>query len=394
MYDTPCEDAARQLAHFSQNENLFLSTAYKWYNLQLRDFFKNGALVMTKQISQQSILPISLQDYIVSRSASSRLNERSRISLYEDWLRANSMDGILQINLVAYRDYLQSYARDEDGLSALSTASAAAHLNSIRARYLYMLDNAPTKLRDYLYSQTPQEASPADRKAYVDEMLIRIREQVQDQRAKISVVETRDETDARIIRLSYENMLVFCQRPLEVPQNNDIAGIRDSALLSILCMTGIREDELVNLDVKDVFQKLSGHPALEVRRGKGAKQRVIPYGVFEQMIQERVTQWQRAADIQTGPLFRGLTKWGTVRKSRISKRAINDIVGQYDAHYYGHTVTMKPHDCRRTYARIMRHTFHMAVDAIADNMGHEDTKTTRSYIGNLDVSSRIPTHSD
>ncbi|MEL6405530.1 MAG: tyrosine-type recombinase/integrase [Chloroflexota bacterium] len=335
-------------------------------------------------------LPIRLHEYIISRSESSRRNERSRISLYEQWLVSHDMDGITQIDLAAYQRYLQSYEREERGLTALSPTSAAAHLNSIRARYLYMLDHAPSRLRDYLYSQTTSDTSPADRKAYVDEMLIRIRERVQDPHGKVHLVTRHDETDAHFIRLTYDAMTDYCLSPTLVKQNNAIAGIRDSALLSVLCMTGIREDELVNLDVRDIYQKLSGHPAIEVRRGKGAKQRVIPYGVLGDVLIQRVKAWQNTAEITSGALFRSLTKWGTVRDNRLSKRAVNDIVGRYPATYDGNRVTMKPHDCRRTYARIMRQHFGMEVDAIAANMGHVDTKTTLKYIGAVDVSSRIP----
>lgn len=335
-------------------------------------------------------LPIRLHDYITSRSESSRRNEQSRITLYEQWLVAQNMDGITQIDLAAYLRYLQGHERQEAGLTSLAPASADAHLNSIRARYLYMLDHAPSRLRDYLYSQTAPQASPADRKAYVDEMLIRIRERVQDPRARVHLVSREDETDARFVRLSYQAMHDFCASPTVVQQNNEIAGIRDSALLTILCMTGIREDELVNLDVRDIYQKLSGHQALEVRRGKGAKQRVIPYGVFGEILIRRVRLWQNMAEIASGALFRSLTKWGTVRDGRLSKRAVNDIVGRYPALYDGQNITMKPHDCRRTYARIMRQHFKMEIDAIAANMGHEDTKTTLKYIGEIDINSRIP----
>lgn len=333
---------------------------------------------------------LSLLDYIVSHSVSSQRNETSRISLYERWLQDNDMHLVLNFNLVAYRDYLMSKQRQADGLSQLSHSSAAAHLNSIRARYLYMLDKAPSKLRDLLYAQTPSDATPADKKAYVDEMLIRIRERVQDQRVNVRVTKIKDEADHRFVRLSYDEMLVLCERPLATHHNNAITGIRDSAILTVLCMTGIREEELVNLDVADIHQSLNRHPALEVRQGKGAKQRIVPYGTFHAYFMERVHAWQQSAQIQSGALFRALTKWGTVRKSRISKRAINYIVGSYPIETNGKIAIMRPHDCRRTYARLMRYEFNMPLDAIAKNMGHENTETTQRYIGAIDISSRIP----
>lgn len=335
-------------------------------------------------------LPISLLDYITSESETSRDNERSRIGLYEQWLKQNGMDGITKFSLVDYRTFLMSDEREKQGLIKLSRTSASAHINSIRARYLYMLDKAPSKLRDYLYSQTPENAPPSDRKAYVDEMQLRIRERVLDKRATIALVQQSDETDERFIRLNLDEMLAYCESPLNYEHPHSITGIRDSAILTVLCMTGIRESELVNLDVGDVFQKLSGHPAIEIRRGKGAKQRVVPYGEFHDYVVERIQLWQKYAKIQSGSLFRALTKWGTVRQNRISKRAITDIVGRYPARFQNKSVTLKPHDCRRSYARILRYDFSMPLEGIAKNLGHNDTKTTQNYIGDIDVSNRVP----
>lgn len=354
---------------------------------------QNNTLIKSNDVEKNQ-LPLSLLEYITSNSIASQLNEQSRIGLYENWLLDNDMDGITNFDLVAYKNFLMSSERKDIGLSALSRASAAAHINSIRARYLYMLDNAPGRLRDFLYTMTPQDAPPSDRKAYVDEMQLRIRERVQDKRATVQIVHRSDETDDYFIRLSLPEMLSYSESPLNSPQNHIITGTRDSAMLTLLCMTGLREDELVNLDVEDLYKKMSGYPALEVRRGKGAKQRVVPYGEFHEVIMERVELWLKVAKIQTGAIFRGLTKWGTVRKSRISKRAINDIVGRYPANFNGKVVTMKPHDCRRSYARILRYEFEMPIEGIAKNLGHNDTKTTQGYIGDIDISHRIPTRGE
>ncbi|MEO1287851.1 MAG: site-specific integrase [Chloroflexota bacterium] len=350
----------------------------------------NENQLITSNELQKRFLPLSLLDYITSNSQASRLNERSRISLYEDWLIAQGMDGITTFDLVAYKDYLMSGEREKHGLSALSKVSASAHINSIRARYLYMLDKAPSRLRDYLYSQTSADASPADRKAYVDEMQLRIRERVQDQRAMVQFIQETDQADDRFVRLSLDEMMSYCEIPLQTAHEHNITGIRDSAILSVLCMTGIREDELVNLNVEDLNKKLSGYPALEVRQGKGSKQRMIPYGIFYDDLMERIDAWQRISSIESGAVFRALTKWGTVRKSRISKRAINNIVTAYPVVHNDKNVVLRPHDCRRSYARILRYEFYMTIEGIAKNLGHNDTKTTLRYIGDIDVDDRVP----
>ena len=55
----------------------------------------------------------------------------------------------------------------------------------------------------------------------------------------------------------------------------------------------------------------------------------------------------------------------------------------------GHRRTVKPHDLRRTYARLLFDAG-MKVEAIKQNLGHANIETTLHYIGQLDASDRKP----
>ncbi len=65
------------------------------------------------------------------------------------------------------------------------------------------------------------------------------------------------------------------ERVLNVPDLSDPLGVRDRALLELLYSTGIRRMEAVKLRLEDVqFERR----VLNVRQGKGKKDRVVPVG--------------------------------------------------------------------------------------------------------------------
>jgi integrase/recombinase XerD len=67
------------------------------------------------------------------------------------------------------------------------------------------------------------------------------------------------------------------------PDLGELTGIRDRAILEVLCSTGIRRAELANLAVTDIDHE---RQTLLVRQGKGRKDRLIPVG-------ERALAWVR-----------------------------------------------------------------------------------------------------
>ncbi|MCJ7625997.1 MAG: hypothetical protein MUO76_21095, partial [Anaerolineaceae bacterium] len=91
--------------------------------------------------------------------------------------------------------------------------------------------------------------------------------------------------------------------------------------------------------------------ALHVREGKGAKERLVPYGELDWCLVV-VDKWLEAAGISSGPVFRGLYKGGKkLRPGRQSLRAIEYITTAYPIARNGEMVIVRPHDLRRTYAR-------------------------------------------
>jgi len=68
-------------------------------------------------------------------------------------------------------------------------------------------------------------------------------------------------------------------------------------------------------------------------------------------------------------------------------RAVGYILDAYPITVGGRIRTVKPHDCRRTYARRL-HDAGMELVAIQQNLGHSDLRTTLKYVGALDAERR------
>ncbi len=158
-------------------------------------------------------------------------------------------------------------------------------------------------------------------------------------------------------------------------------------MIALLLCTGVREAELVAIDVADLRQGFGGELALYVRVGEGGKARLVPYGDLDWCL-AIVDRWLEVSGIEVGAVFRGLYKGGRrMRPGRLSLRGVEDVLASYPIAVDGRAVKVKPHDCRRTYARRL---YEAGVDlvAIQQNLGHAGIKTTQGYIGELDASRR------
>jgi integrase/recombinase XerC len=82
-----------------------------------------------------------------------------------------------------------------------------------------------------------------------------------------------------------QDVLAVCRELAELPEADPLL-VRDAAVMELLYATGIRVSELCGLDVTDLDDARRTVRVL----GKGAKERVVPYGV---PAQEAVERWLR-----------------------------------------------------------------------------------------------------
>lgn len=295
-----------------------------------------------------------------------------RLKKFTAWLGERSW---LEPDLGAYRDHLAS-----EGYAA---STISCHLSTLRARYQAIARDNGT--RDALYRNIPDHCqTPADQKAFVDETLERLKNAADPKNSEVKVKTIQDRPDSDFLRLSREQAEVL----MAAPGTDTLRGLRDTAVISLLLTTGIREAELVALEVADLRQRLGGELALHIKEGKGAKERMVPYGALSWVL-VLVDAWLEVAGIEDGPVFRGFYKGGSLRPGPMTGRTVQYILADYPVVIEGEPARIKPHDCRRTYAR---RCYECGADplAIRDNLGHADLKTTLAYIGTLDASRRRP----
>ena len=315
-------------------------------------------------------------------------DQKSRLGYFLDWLAWTRRPWYAP-DLRAYRDYLlheRVKINPHTGNArpaTLAPRSAGAHLATIRGRYEALLrDN---DVRQWLYDLAPPDAAPADKKAFVDETLVRLQNAVHPSTAPIKTLTIQDEAASDHLRLKPHQVKTL----LRTPGIGTLPGLRDTAMIAMLVCTGIREAEMVALTVDDLRQHLGDELALRVRGGKGYKQRLVPYGPLDWCL-IYTDYWLSAAKITTGPVFRGFYKgYKTLRKYAISKRGVNKILNRYPIPIDGDLREIKPHDLRRTYAR-NAYERGMDMEQIRQNLGHVSVQTTQTYVGELDARQRQP----
>jgi len=323
------------------------------------------------------ITPIIAGNDILLNAAVNNKDSRYRLSKFVRWLNERQLSWY-QPTLAAYRDDLLA--------RGLAPATVSAHLSTIRARYQTLL-----RVRDLFFNLAPRTfpdgtpLGPADRKAMVDEIITRLQHAVAPQTAPVQTVIRQDRPDQDHLRLTRPQANAL----LAAPGVESLAGLRDTVVIALMLSTGIREAELSALTVADLRQRLGGELALHVRRGKGCKERLIPYGALEWVLAV-ADSWLARAGIEAGPVVRGFYKGNQrLRPGRLSVRAIQYILADYPVMIDGQLRAVKPHDLRRTYARRL-YQAGVRVEAIRQNLGHTDLKTTLGYIGALDVDARRP----
>jgi integrase/recombinase XerC len=147
-------------------------------------------------------------------------------------------------------------------------------------------------------------------------------------------------------------------------------GLRDTAIMELLYATGIRVSELCGLDIDDIDESRRTIRVL----GKGAKERVVPFGV---PAERAIRGWRRAgrpvlARESSGPaLFIG------ARGGRVDPRTARRVVHERIA-ATGSVPDMGPHGLRHTAAT---HMLEGGADlrSVQEMLGHSSLATTQIY---------------
>jgi integrase/recombinase XerC len=153
---------------------------------------------------------------------------------------------------------------------------------------------------------------------------------------------------------------------------------RDRALLELLYAAGLRVSELTGLNLVDMEQK---ERILRVR-GKGSKERIVPYGAKAQEalekywpLRERLLEQTYRTGGRQGPHTEAIFLNYSGR--RLTQRSVGRIVKKY-ARIANVNWDLHPHSLRHAFAT------HLLADgadlrAIQELLGHQSLSTTQKY---------------
>ncbi|RUR01635.1 site-specific tyrosine recombinase XerD [Labedella endophytica] len=157
---------------------------------------------------------------------------------------------------------------------------------------------------------------------------------------------------------------------LAATEGEDIAALRDHALLELLYATGARVSEVVGLNVDDVTE-----PDIVRLTGKGNKQRIVPLGRYARAAIDAYLVRGRPALSPIGPatpaLFLGM------RGARMSRQSAWLVI-RAAAERAGLVAEVSPHTLRHSFAT---HLLQGGADVrvVQELLGHSSVATTQIY---------------
>lgn len=147
-------------------------------------------------------------------------------------------------------------------------------------------------------------------------------------------------------------------------------AMRNRALAAVMVYAGLREQECADLMVGDVdLSERKGR--IVVRSGKGGKFRVVP--VADAGLRRILKRWVDGR----GEAPREAHLLPNDEGGRLSERAIQDCVGELGSRC--RVDDLRPHRLRHTFGKRMADAG-VAIQVIADLMGHSSLEVTRRYV--------------
>lgn len=186
--------------------------------------------------------------------------------------------------------------------------------------------------------------------------------------------------------LTEDIRLMIDSLPTKEESSNQLtlSSLRDRAIILIGFTGALRRSEIINLDTGDINFVAEGI-RLVVRKSKSDQEghghvKGIRYGDKPRTCPVRsIRAWINKAEIEEGPLFRSVDRWGNIGDSRLSGRSVANIVkraakdagldhDQYSGHSLRAGFTTQAARAGLPERVIMRHT------------GHESERMVREYI--------------
>lgn len=163
----------------------------------------------------------------------------------------------------------------------------------------------------------------------------------------------------------------------------DKIGVRDRAILSLGFSAGLRRSEISGLNVDDV-QFNDRHMRIRIRRSKTDQEGKGPELVIERAPASAfcavaaVEAWLKVSEIDGGPMFRGVNRWGHVGYSAISGEKIRMIVRDRADEAGLKESAFSAHSLRAGLAT-SAFALDVAIVDVSKRLRHKNPKTTMDY---------------
>lgn len=296
------------------------------------------------------LLRRSIETFLEGRGGTTLASYRERLSKFFAWYQANAEGSFDFADLLArYLGHLKAQTHP-----ALSERSIQAHLNTLKGLIRVMAAKDP-ELSQYL-PQLDLVKAP------------QVRGVVQGER----------------LSEAQRNLLI------NLPGLTTLKGMRDSLVLELQCIIGLRRSEVTGLNWGHLAE-LEGHHVLKNIKGKHGRIRTVklPVQVWRLMM-----LWREQSGIDTAPdspLLVAIRKGDHVQHGqRMTPQAIKVILDDYARQArqrdFAFPEHISPHDLRRTAAALSR-CAGAPIEKVQLMLGHASPQTTSQYIGgelNLD----------
>jgi site-specific recombinase XerD len=164
-------------------------------------------------------------------------------------------------------------------------------------------------------------------------------------------------------------------------------GLRDRAILLLGFAGAFRRSELVALDVTDLEFCTGGvrvriHRSKTDQEGLGAKIAVARGSIACPI--DAVRAWIRTARITEGPLFRPVTRTGTISPRRLSGRAVAELVKAYARHAGLKAADFSGHSLRSGFLTSAAANG-ASIFKMMDVSRHKSVDTLRGYVRDAEI---------
>ncbi len=241
---------------------------------------------------------------------------------YQEYLNKENID-ITKTNYKLVRKYL-TYMFDKN----YSKKTISRHISTLRSFYKYLKEEKIIKNNPMLLISNPKLDKKLPNFLYYDELEIL----------------------------------------LNIPDKENILGLRDSLILELLYSTGVRVSELVNIKMKDI----NFNEKRILILGKGNKERYVLYGNTLQELLELYLKNSREV-LNKNSEYLVLNKNGEKITDRGIRLIINKILKKGELDYH-----VSPHTLRHTFAT---HMLENGADlkSVQELLGHSSMSTTQIY---------------